>query len=60
MFTKIFDALLALVFTGMTVFGAGELYNAVRREALKRVSKGLSSTYLFTQKLTGEHFDWEQ
>jgi hypothetical protein len=60
MIGRIFDAILALVFTAITVFSAAALYDFVRKEALIHVSKGLSSTYKYTQKLTGERFDWEK
>jgi len=58
--TKIFDGLTALIFAGTLMFGADALYNVVKREALIRVSKGLHSTYKFTQALTGEHYSWER
>jgi hypothetical protein len=60
MLEKIFDAILALVFTAMTVFSAPMIYNFVKREALIRVSKGLNSTYKYSRALTGETFDWEK
>ena len=60
MFEKIIDSLLAIVFVGMSLFGATEMYKIVRRESLLRVSKGLNSTYFYTRKLTGESFDWER
>ena len=60
MLEKIFDGLLALVFVGMSLFGATALHNAIKRVALERVSQGLHSTYFLTRKLTGESFDWEK
>lgn len=60
MLEKIFDAILALVFTAMTVFSAPAIYNFVKREALIRVSKGLSSTYRFQKAIDLETYDWER
>ena len=61
MLTKVYDTLLALIFVGMTIFGASTLYNVVKREALIQVSRGLSSTYLFSKALSGgQTYDWER
>lgn len=60
MFEKIFDAFVALIFTGMTAFTLSGIYNFVKREAILRVGRGLSSTYTYSRRLTGEHFDWER
>ena len=60
MMSKVFDAFVALIFNGVTAFSAVGFYNLVKREGLIQVSKGLSSTYVYSQRLTGEHFDWEK
>ena len=60
MITKVFDAFVSLIFAGTMLFGARSLHDFVKREALIRVSKGLSSTYRFSQALTHEKFDWEK
>lgn len=60
MIEKIFDALLALIFTAFTVFSAPAIYNFVKREALVRVSKGLHSTYRFQKAIDPIIYDWEK
>lgn len=60
MFEKIFDAILALVFTVVTIFSAPAIYNFVKREALTQVRKGLSSTYRFQKAIDPTTYDWEK
>ena len=60
MIEKIFDAILALVFTAFTVFSAPAIYNFVKREALIRVSKGLSPMAPFQRAIDREHYSWER
>lgn len=60
MFEKIFDAILALVFTAVTFFSAPAIYNFVKREALTQVSKGLSSTYRFQKAIDPTVYDWDR
>lgn len=60
MIEKIFDAILALVFTAMTVFSAPAIYHFVKQEALTQVSKGLSSTYRFQKAIDPVTYDWEK
>jgi len=65
MIEKIFDGLLALVFTALTVFSAPAIYCAVKRAALVRVSQGLHSTYRLQRLIdpnlytTGRGNEWE-
>ena len=59
MFEKLFDAILALVFTAMTIFSAPAIYHFVKREALMQVSRGLSSTYRFQKAIDPTVYDWE-
>ncbi len=58
--SKIFDALMALAFLGVTLFGAAAAYDFIRRGALIRVSKGLKSTYRFQKSIDRESYDWER
>ena len=58
--SKIFDVLMALAFLGVSLFGATAAYSFIRREALMQVRRGLSSTYMFTHRITNEKFDWEK
>ena len=58
--SKIVDALMALAFLGVALFGGTVAYDFIRRGALIRVSKGLKSTYRFQKAIDGEHFDWER
>ena len=60
MIEKIFDAFISAIFSGLVLFSAGSLYNGVKRAALVQVSHGLSSTYRYSQALTGERFNWEK
>lgn len=59
MIEKIFDAILALVFTAFTVFSAPAIYNFVKRTALIQVSKGLSPIAPFQRAIDRESFDWD-
>lgn len=59
MIGKIFDTFVAIIFTGITIFGASALYDLVKREALTQVGKGLSPITPYTRALTGEHYSWE-
>jgi hypothetical protein len=58
--SKIFDALMALAFLGVSLFGATTAYDFIRYAALKQVKHGLKSTYEFQKAIDGEHFDWER
>jgi len=60
MIEKIFDGLLALVFTALTVFSAPALYYAVKRASLIRVSQGLHSTYRLQRLIDPTVYDWER
>lgn len=60
MIEKIFDAFVSVIFSGLVLFSAQSLYNGVKRAALIQVSHGRSSTYRYSQALTGEHFHWEK
>jgi hypothetical protein len=57
--SKIFDALMALAFLGVSLFGATTAYDLIRISALKQVKHGLKSTYRFQQSIDRQRFDWE-
>ena len=60
MIEKIFDAILALVFTAFTVFSAPTIYYVVKRAALIQVAKGLSPLTPFQRALDLQVYDWER
>jgi hypothetical protein len=59
MIEKIFDAILALIFTAFTVFSTSAIYNFVKRETLTQVSKGLSPMTPFQRAIDPTHYSWE-
>ena len=60
MIQEVFDAILALAFTAVTVFSTPTVYKVVKRAALVQVAQGLSPMVPFQRAIDGRVYDWER